>query len=102
MPDLCLLYHEPIRWSVSSETRLPEAEIQLPEASATRARRRTPNFRPDRRYGTTVWLSQPERSAHAAAFPLSRGTSLIVILLLSIGLWAAIWGAVELVSAVLG
>jgi len=35
--------------------------------------------------------------------PLNTGASLIVILLLSLGLWAAIWGAVaSLASVVLG
>jgi hypothetical protein len=51
----------------------------------------------------TAGSSRSDRSARAAALPLNRGASLIVVLLLSLGLWAAIWGAVaSLASAVLG
>src|ERR1700757_1122873 len=37
--------------------------------------------------------SRSDRSTRAAALPLNRGASLIVVLLLSLGLWAAIFGA---------
>jgi hypothetical protein len=40
------------------------------------------------------WL--PLRSVCEAAFSLNRGEALILVLLLSLGLWAAIWGAVAL------
>jgi hypothetical protein len=33
-----------------------------------------------------------------AAFSLSRGEALILVLLLSFGLWAAIWGGVALLA----
>ena len=56
-----------------------------------------------RRKSTTWGPSRSDRSARAAALPLNRRASLIVVLLLSLGLWAAIWGAVaSLASAVLG
>jgi hypothetical protein len=38
------------------------------------------------------------RSKSKAAFPLSRGEALILVLLLSFGLWAAIWGVVALLA----
>jgi hypothetical protein len=57
-----------------------------------------------RRESSITWgPSRSDRSARAAALPLNRGASLIVVLLLSLGLWAAICGAVaSLASAVLG
>jgi hypothetical protein len=52
---------------------------------------------------TTSGPSRSDRSARPAALPLNRGASVIVVLLLSLGLWAAIWGAVaSSASAVLG
>jgi hypothetical protein len=38
------------------------------------------------------------RSEMRAAFRLSRGEALILVLLLSFGLWAATWGAVALLA----
>ena len=38
------------------------------------------------------------RSEMRAAFRLSRGEALILVLLLSLGLWAATWGAVALLA----
>ena len=56
-----------------------------------------------RRKSTTWGPSRSDRSARAAALPLNIGASLIVVLLLSLGLWAAILGAVaSSASAVLG
>jgi len=44
-----------------------------------------------------------ERYPGAVALPLNPGAALIAIVLLSLGLWAAIWGALaSLASAVLG
>ena len=57
----------------------------------------------DRNRRISAGLSRSDRSARAAALPLKSGASLIVVLLLSLGLWAAIGGAVaSLGSAVLG
>jgi hypothetical protein len=42
--------------------------------------------------------SQSSRSEFKAAFSLSKGEALTVVLLLSFGLWAAIWGAVALLA----
>jgi hypothetical protein len=56
-----------------------------------------------RKSSTTSGPSRSERSARAAALPLNRGASLIVVLVLSLGLWAATCGTVaSLASAVLG
>jgi hypothetical protein len=38
------------------------------------------------------------RSERKAAFWLSSGQALILVLLLSFGLWAAIWGAIALLA----
>jgi len=40
----------------------------------------------------------PTGSESEAVFSLSRGEALIFVLLLSFGLWAAIWGAVALLA----
>jgi hypothetical protein len=42
--------------------------------------------------------SPSSRSEFKAAFSLSKGEALTVVLLLSFGLWAAIWGAVALLA----
>jgi len=56
-----------------------------------------------RKSSTASGPSRLDRSARAAALPLNRGVSLVVVLLLSLGLWAAICSAVDsLASAVLG
>jgi hypothetical protein len=56
-----------------------------------------------RRRHIIVGQSRVDRVAPAADLPLNAGASLIVILMLSLGLWAAIWGAIALsVSVVLG
>jgi hypothetical protein len=56
-----------------------------------------------RRKTTTSGPPRSDQSARAAGLPLNRGASLIVVLLLSLGLWAAICGAVASFSlAVLG
>jgi hypothetical protein len=50
----------------------------------------------------TAGLSRSEHSARTATLPLDIGRALIVILLLSLGLWAIIWAAVALAVAALG
>jgi hypothetical protein len=46
--------------------------------------------------GRTLWheISEPARSPADAALSLTTGEALIMITLLSLGLWAAIWAAV--------
>jgi hypothetical protein len=50
----------------------------------------------------TVAPSRSALAAHTAVLPLNTGTALIVILLLSLGLWAMIWAAVTLALRALG
>jgi hypothetical protein len=45
-----------------------------------------------------VETSSPSQSESKAAFSLSRGEALTMVLLLSFGFWAAIWGAVVLLA----
>jgi hypothetical protein len=88
--------------------RLQHPAVGLtPAKPGFRKRRRLPlagERQARRRKSSTTWgPSRSGRSARAAALPLNIGASLIVVLLLSLGLWAAIWGAVaSLVSTVLG
>lgn len=58
----------------------------------------TERVRPADFWSVGVELSPPVRSEAKAAFSLSRGEALILVLLLSFGLWAAIWGAVALLA----
>jgi hypothetical protein len=46
-------------------------------------------------WGGTIAISPMEWKI---AFSLSRGEALILVLLLSFGLWAAIWGAIALLA----
>ena len=52
--------------------------------------------------GIAATLSRSERWARTASVPLAVGLALIVILMLSPGLWAMIWVAVTLVVSALG
>jgi hypothetical protein len=52
--------------------------------------------------GATAALSRSLPSASTAIVPLPDGPALIVILLLSLGLWAMIWFAVASAVSVLG
>jgi hypothetical protein len=61
------------------------------------------NIATERAYSADFWSAGEEpvpsaRSECKAAFPLSRGEGLILVLLLSLGLWAATWGAVALLA----
>ena len=51
--------------------------------------------------GATAALSRSLRSACTAIVPLPAGPALIVILLLSLGLWAMVWIAVALTVSAL-
>ena len=48
----------------------------------------------------TPGLSRSERFARTAHLPLDIGPALIIILLLSLGLWVAIWEAVTSLTSV--
>jgi hypothetical protein len=81
-------------WSHSGKTCLRKRR-RLALAPERQARRR--------KSSTASGPSRLDRSARATALPLNRGASLVVVLLLSLGLWAAICGAVDsLASAALG
>ena len=93
--------------AVSGESFMHRWKVGLaPAAHAYRKRRRRALAaerkarRRDR--GISVGLSQSERLADTTAVPLAIGPALIVILLLSLGLWAMIWAAVELAVTALG
>jgi len=47
-------------------------------------------------------LSKSKRSARTATLPLDIGPALIVILLLSLGLWGIVWAVIALAVAALG
>jgi hypothetical protein len=75
------------------------------EPAYRRRRRRAPvaeRKAPRRDHGIDVALSQSEPWARTASVPLAVGSTLIVILMLSLGLWAMIWAAVTLVVSALG
>jgi hypothetical protein len=55
-----------------------------------------------RQRGTTAALSRSARLLQTAIVPLTVGPALIVIVLLSLGLWAMIWAAVALGLSALG
>jgi len=55
-----------------------------------------------RQRGIAAALSQSERWARTASVPVAVGSALIVILMLSLGVWAMIWAAVTLVVSALG
>jgi Flp pilus assembly protein TadB len=50
----------------------------------------------------TEGMARSESSARTATLPLDIGPALIVILLLSLGLWMMIWAAVALAAATPG
>jgi hypothetical protein len=55
----------------------------------------------EHRYPADFWSfgdTSPSRSEREPAFCLSSGEALILVLLLSFGLWAAIWGTVALLA----
>jgi hypothetical protein len=55
-----------------------------------------------RQRSTTAALSRSVRLLQTAIVPLTVGPALIVIVLLSLGLWAMIWAAVALGLSALG
>lgn len=55
-----------------------------------------------RERGIAAARLRSERWARTSSVPLAVGSALIVILMLSLGLWAMIWAAVTLVVSALG
>jgi hypothetical protein len=85
------------RWAVGLSPARPVARKRHRLAPVAEHRAR------GRRLAITARPSRSDRLAGATDLPFNPGASLIVIVLLSLGLWAAIWGAVaSLASAVLG
>ena len=76
------------RWKVGLLSAEPAYRKRRRRALAAerKARRRQRAF--------IAGLSRSERSARTTSVPLERGPALMVILLLSLGLWAMIWAAV--------
>jgi hypothetical protein len=61
------------------------------------------NIATERAYSADFWSAGEEPAPSArpeckAAFPLNRGEALILVLLLSLGLSAATWGAIALLA----
>jgi hypothetical protein len=102
MPDTCLyLAMTTTVWRHAHRRRVSPARpvSRNPRRYALAAERQTRR----RRRHIIAGPSRSARLARTADLPLNTGASLIVILLLSLGLWAAIWGAVaSLASVVLG
>jgi|GEM_PF-6862932 len=84
------------RWKVGLAPAEPAYRRRRRRALASERKARR------RETGITAQLSRSERSARAITVPLEVGPALIVILLLSLGLWAMIWAAVALAVSVLG
>lgn len=84
------------RWKVGLVPAEPAYRRRSRRALVTerKARRR------DR--GIAAALSQFERSARIASAPLGAGSAFILILMLSLGLWATVWAAVTFVLSALG
>ena len=79
------------RWKVGRAPAEPAYRRRRRRALAAERKSRR------RERGITAGLSRLERPARTAPLPLDIGPALIVILLLSLGLWAMIWAAVALV-----
>ena len=83
------------RWKVGLAPAKPAWKRRRGALVAERKARR-------RDRGVIGRLPQPERSARTAATPLAAGPALVVILLLSLGLWAMIWEALALAVSKFG
>jgi len=77
------------RKGISLPHRVGVATAAVAAAAADRRARR-------RNRGSTAALSRPERSAPMAIVPLMVGPTLLMVLLLSAGFLAMIYGALEL------
>jgi hypothetical protein len=93
--------------AINSESLMHRWKVGLAPGKPAYRKRRRRAFVAERQArrrqrGITTALSRSERSARAANVPLAERSALIVILLLSLGLWAMIWGAVALGMAAVG
>ena len=78
------------RWKVGRAPAEPAYRRRRRRALAAERKSRR------RERGIAAGLSRLERPARTASLPLDLGPVWIVILTLSLGLWAMIWAAVEL------
>ena len=78
------------RWKVGLAPGRPAYRKRRRGALAAERKARRRDLRYDRS------ATRSERSAYTAIVPLPVGPALIVILLLSLGLWAMIWAAAAL------
>jgi hypothetical protein len=78
------------RWKVGRAPAEPAYRRRRRRALAAERKSRR------RERGITAGLSRLERPARTAPLSLDIGSALIVILILSLGLWAMIWAAVVL------
>jgi hypothetical protein len=84
------------RWKVGLAPTKPAYRKRRRRALAAERKARR------REHGINAWLSRSERSVSIANLPLDIGPALIVILLLSLGLWSITWAAIALALASLG
>ena len=78
------------RWKIGRASAEPAYRRRRRRALAAERKSRR------RERGIAAGLSRLERPARTASLPLDVGPVWIVILTLSLGLWAMIWAAVEL------
>jgi hypothetical protein len=92
--------------AISEESFMHRWKVGLaPTKPAYRRRRRralTADRLARRRERSIAGLSRSQRSARTATIPLNIGSSLIVVLLLSLALWATIWAAIGFALAAWG
>jgi hypothetical protein len=92
---------------VSGESCMHRWKVGLAPAEPAHRKRRRRALAAERKArrrdrGISVGLSRSERLPDTTAVPLAFGPALVVILLLSLGLWAMIWAAVTLAVSALG
>ena len=91
--DSVVEYLEVVRALRCDEARLPERHrrVRAAERKARLCER-----------SIAAGLSRSKRSARTTTLPLDIGPALIVILLLSLGLWGIVWAVIALAVAALG
>ena len=93
--------------AVSEEGLMHRWKVGLARAEPAIRKRRRRALAADRKArrcqrGFAAGLSRSEQSARATSVSLEIGPALVVILLLSLGLWAMIWAAVALAASTAG